>query len=330
MIDFVFLRPWWLLGAVACFAAMVFLYQGAYSKSGWWDLMDQHIARSLIISKGSHRLLTPLNLLLALIGFICIALAGPSTGKQLPDELRSKASVIVLMANSDSMYAGDISPNRNRVAKQKLRALRSYLPESQFGLIAYAYSAHQVSPLTSDPKFMDFYLNPLEPKLMPDREQLTSGLLDALESAEGMLKNAHYPVNILIMADKLSAQDSDAIVAFGENQRVAIEVLAMGTEAGGALRFVDSSVVANGTETQMELAPFEQLKTKGVAMLGVMQNEDDVEWIAAKIKQSVAEANNSNPEFSARDSGYWLALLLIPICLMLFRKKSWILPNVIP
>lgn len=325
MTDFIFLRPLWLIGAAVCLVALYLLYRKANTKSTWWEVMDEHIARSLIVSIGSHKFLTPLNLLLVTLTAIFIAMAGPSFDRQVPDDLKGKASVVVLLANSDSMYAGDVTPNRNRLAKQKVRELTGQLSGSQFGLITFAKSAHQVSPLTSDPQFLSLYLGELEPKLMPDLDQKVSGLDDGLDQAKAMLEgNARYPGNLLVITDQLTEKEVKSIVQFQNEQSITVEVLAIGTETGGSLRFVQSRDVSSDTATQMQLANFTSLKEQGVNMLGVTQNSDDIEWLTKQIKQSVKEANDLNPEFNFRDSGYLLAWLFIPACLLMFRKQSWL------
>jgi Ca-activated chloride channel family protein len=323
--DLVFLRPIWLVGVAASIVAMVYLYRSKKSiKSDWWGLMDSHIARALVVSSGSHKFMMPLNILLVVIAAVCLAMAGPSLDRQVPDELKGKASIVVLLANSDSMYAGDITPNRNRVAKLKIEALTQHLEGSQFGLIAYAKSAHQVSPLTSDPKFLSLYLDELEPKLMPTLDFKESGLDDALSRANKMLMHARYPGNLLVITDQMSTDNVASIISFNNNEEVDIEVLAVGTEKGGSLRFVEDKDLSGEADTQLDLVNFSELKEQGIAMIGVTQNEGDIEWVTEQIKKSVKNTNDRNPDFQWRDSGYLLAWLFIPACLLLFRKQSWL------
>ncbi|WP_295890625.1 VWA domain-containing protein [uncultured Vibrio sp.] len=333
MSDLIFLRPLWLLGALLSVVFLLFTNRRKQLKSSWWQVMDDAFARTLIISEGSHRLMTPINLLLVLLATICIALAGPSIDKRVPDDIKGRASIVVLLANSDSMYAGDVTPNRNRVAKQKIYTLIHMMPESQVGLIAYSDSAHQVSPLTSDPNFLSLYLNPLEPNLMPDRHQKKTAIKDALEQAEQLFEQAEYPANLILMADNLTTQDVEDIVTYQTESGVAIEVLAMGTTKGGQLRFVGGNAVNNDVDTKMDLAPFSSLKSRGIPMLGVTQNSDDIEWLSTEIKRAVAEKHKFNPDFVWQDSGYLLAWVFIPVCLMLFRRQSWVFsfsPMVMP
>lgn len=325
MIELHLLRPLWLIAAVGAAVALLLVWRRRGGRSRWWQIMDRHIGQRLIQAKGSRKWLTPTNMLLALLMLLFIGMAGPSFDKQTPDGVAGKAAVIVIVANGNSMYAGDVTPNRNRFAKQKIRSLRQRMPGSQFGLIAFAASAHQVAPLSADPDFLDLYLAPLEPSLMPERRFQTSGLQQGLVLAAAMMRDATYPIDVVVMTDQLTEPERHSIAEFQQQHQVGLQVLALGTSAGGSLRFVAAPLASKQIETQMDVAQFKALQQQQIATTGVTQNDDDLRWLQAQIAQAVSSANNRDPNLAWRDSGYLLAFVAMPLALLLFRRNSWLL-----
>ncbi|MNK18404.1 Tetratricopeptide repeat protein [compost metagenome] len=319
MAELHFLRPWWLLGAVLCFVMAVALRRRASGRTAWRQVIDPKLAPALIrqhAGRGSWGAIETIGLMLA-IGML--ALSGPSWNKQLPDELKDEAAVIVILANGNSMYAGDIAPNRNRAAKEKIQALRRLMPQSSFGVIAYADTAHLVIPLTRDDGFFDLFLPPLEPDIMPRSALGRSGLEQALDLAQQTAATASVPVNVIVMTDSLSEQDPLDLIRFRE-QRPALEVLVVGSGNGGGLRFAPAGV--SPETTQVPVDEFVSLKNEGVPVITITPDGQDLAWLAQHVRGTLVQAQKEDPRWQWRDSGYWLVLAMLPLGFLLYRQVT--------
>ncbi|WP_274017460.1 VWA domain-containing protein [Vibrio parahaemolyticus] len=323
MDNFFFLRPYFLL-AIPIIVVLSIVLRPKVGKSQWWNIMDNNIAHALIIKERSNKIINVKNSLLLLLFLLLFALSGPTYEKRLPEDVKEKASVIVLLANSDSMYSGDIPPNRIRAAKSKIKILQTRLPKSRFGLVAYDYSAHIITPLTDDANFFDMYINVIEPSLMPKRELLTSGLKQGLELTRNMTKDTELPVNVVILTDQMTAQDRADIVSYKSQFNTNVEVLAVGTKEGGALRFSNDGQVSDRTSTNLPVNELSKLKSQGVPIYGITQNDDDITWLVSNIKKSIKAFYIHKDAYDWNDIAPWFALVLLPICLMLFRKGIWV------
>jgi len=79
-------------------------------------------------------------------------------------EIRSEGIEIMILADvSESMMAEDLRPNRLSQMKYDLIRFVDLLGGHQVGLVAFAGSAHVLSPLTSDPNALKMYIDSLSP-----------------------------------------------------------------------------------------------------------------------------------------------------------------------
>ncbi|WP_407531579.1 VWA domain-containing protein [Vibrio parahaemolyticus] len=323
MDNFFFLRPYFLL-ALPIVVVLFIALRSKVGKSQWWNIMDDNIASLLILTGGSNKNLNVKNILLLLMFLLLVALSGPTYEKRLPKDVKEKAAVVILLANGDSMYSGDIPPNRIRAAKSKIKILQERLPESRFGLVAYDYSAHIITPLTDDANFFDMYINVIEPSLMPKRELITSGLKQGLELTRSMTKDTELPVNVVIFTDQMTVKDRADIIFYKSQFDTNVEVLAVGTKEGGALRFSNDGQVNDRTSTNLPVNELSKLKLQGVPIYGITQNDDDITWLVSNIKKSITAFYIHNDAYEWNDIAPWFVLVIIPICLILFRKGIWV------
>ncbi|MGH8463858.1 MAG: vWA domain-containing protein, partial [Pseudomonas sp.] len=317
MTELHLLRPWWLLGSAICIALALIGRGRAVAPGQWHQVLDPKLATALIRTHSARRTLGAAELLWLMLALGTLALAGPSFTKQLPQDLKDQAAVIVLLGNGNSMYAGDIPPNRNRAAKAKIEALRKAMPQAVFSVIAYASTAHLVIPLTADDGFFELFLQPLEPDIMPTTALTRTGLGQALDLARQSAAQASLPSNVILLTDSLSAQESADLSAF-YTVFPAIEVLVVGTEQGGALRFAPTSV-SMSAQNGVPMNAFAALKDAGMPVTGISADDQDVNWLLKNIQRTLVSAQNSDAQWHWLDAGYWLVLALLPLALLLHR-----------
>jgi Ca-activated chloride channel family protein len=100
--------------------------------------------------------------LLGLIFLVLALMRLQSPGGKI--EIRSEGIEIMLIADvSESMMAEDLRPNRLSQMKYDLARFVDLLGGHQVGLVAFAGSAHLLSPLTSDPNALKMYIDSLTP-----------------------------------------------------------------------------------------------------------------------------------------------------------------------
>jgi len=321
MSELHFLRPWWLAGLVLVWGAAWVVQRHRPGLSPWTQIIDPKLAKALLQPRRTLRLINGINLIALLLSIGLIALAGPAWHKQIPEGLQDKAAVVIVLANSPTMYASDIVPNRNRAAKAKIEALRQRLPASSWSVIAWANTAHRVIPLTRNAEFFDLYLPPLEPDIMPRAPRPESALRAALEMAESSTKHSGLPLNVVIITDTLSSLDDVAVRDFYARSSN-LEVLVVGSETGGAFRFAPENLNPPAS-TSVPVSAFMALKSSGIPVLSLTSDDDDdVNWLVTHITQNIQHAHNKDNHWRWEDSGYWLVLLMLPLALFLLRTVN--------
>lgn len=317
MAEFHLLRPWWLLAALVCLAAGLLARRKGAQRSQWHAVMDKHLAQALLLYPGSKRVFTASDLLWLLLTIGMLALCGPTWSKQVPTGAQGKLAVVIVLANSASMYAGDVPPNRNRAAKAKIDALRKRLPQAEVAVVVYDRTAHLAIPLTADERFFELYLQPLEPDLMPRSAGAASGLEQALLLAERSAATSQLPSNLLLITDNLNERDSEALADVHARHQ-ALQVLVAGTAEGAALRYAPNSADTQGTS--VPLASFAALKTQGIAVAELRGDDQDVVWLARHIENHQTQQQASDARWRWQDSGYLLVFCMLVPALWLQRR----------
>ncbi|MGE8154182.1 VWA domain-containing protein [Pseudomonas vancouverensis] len=329
MTDLHFLRPWWLIGVVFCGLLTFVARRRRSSRSQWHQVLDAKLASALIRAHAGRYGVGTVELLGLLVCLGLLALAGPTWSKQVPDELKDQAAVIIVLGNGNTMYAGDIAPNRNRAAKGKIEGLRRLMPQATFSVIAYATTAHLVIPPTRDDSFFELFLNPLEPDIMPATTLTHSGLGMALDLARQTAASAGMPANIILITDRLSARERGDLEALYKDFP-SIEVLVVGTAEGGPLRFAPANMAPS--DTGVSLDDFAALKAEGMPVTGISSDDQDLAWLQQNIRRTLTRTHNGDNQWHWQDSGYWLVLAMLPLGLLLkrqLRALSFLLPLVL-
>ena len=165
MTEFIFIRPYALLLFLPVLALFYFslskkIKQQNYISENILAVLTKHTPEKKII-KG------PL-LLLTFSGLAVIALAGPAI-PQKTALAKSTLHTVVILAMDTSMYSDDLKPSRLTVTKSKLNTFLTNNRNMNTALIAFAGSAHIISPFTDDISTLTHFINDLNPALFPLR-----------------------------------------------------------------------------------------------------------------------------------------------------------------
>ncbi|WP_028863692.1 vWA domain-containing protein [Psychromonas aquimarina] len=318
-----FLRPAWLLGIIVVFLFSLLRYRSTKNNQGQ-TLIAPHLSKNLVSAPDKSNAGQFAFTALAVIA--CISLSGPSWRQlELPVYEMEKAQVVVLDL-SYSMYATDAKPSRLTQAKYKAIDLIKKWSEGEKGLITYAGDAFTISPLTVDGNSIINHIPHLSPEIMP----VSGSRADlALEKAIELMTNAGYKQgHIVFLSDDIDKQTAEKMIKELKGSDWVVSILAMATPKGAPIKLPDGSLLKdeNGSIVVPKLKgkPFYDItRASGGMYLTFTNTAEDVDKLAQHF--SVKEARKNTSQQSAKnemviDDGYWLAFLLLPLFLLLFRK----------
>ena len=182
-------RPFWLLLLIPCLALSWLLYRRINHYSPWHSLLPAVMREALLQREPGKDHAGRFVLLASAWTLAIVALSGPVWEGESPVVRLNQSAVVVVLDLSHNMLANDLSPTRLERARLKIRDLLQIRSDSQIALVAYAGSAHRVTPLSSDQSTLINLLNGLSPDIMPVSG---SNLGSALELAEQMVSPRHY------------------------------------------------------------------------------------------------------------------------------------------
>jgi len=323
--DFHLLRPWWLLGLLPVMTLTLLWARRRLTGSHW----RQRIAPALLevlLEGGSERRGPRLawwvagGLALATLG-----LSGPSW-ERLPQPVERRSDALVIMLDlSLSMFARDVEPSRLIRARQKITDILRLRKEGFTALVAFAGDAHAVAPLTDDTATINNLLGALSPEMMP---VLGSSPEAAVQLARELFENAGMGQGrMLLITDGV---DDPGPLLDRRSPAFPLSVLGVGTEAGGRipLDFVNQpGQVLRTQQGEPVLAQLDEGRLAQVADSGygryrrLALGDEDIEALLATPLPGAEDSAAVEREFDRwMDRGYWLAVGLLPLVLLGFRR----------
>jgi Ca-activated chloride channel family protein len=171
------------------------------------------------------------------VGFIFVAIFGPSFGK-LKKEVKSIGKDIFIAIDlSKSMDATDILPSRIQKAKFEIKSIIDQLAGDRIGLIIFSSEAYLYSPLTFDKSSLFTFIETLNTNSVSsegtDFGQALKLALDkflTLEATEGQLKTK---LILLISDGEDFGDDTESVLKKCSKNDVKVFTLGIGTRKGG-------------------------------------------------------------------------------------------------
>ncbi|MCC6277621.1 MAG: VWA domain-containing protein [Oligoflexia bacterium] len=121
--------------------------------------VSQFINKTVSLAKRRWHLV----LQVLVLTFLALALARPQFGTKQTEVKQTGFEIILAVDVSNSMLAEDMKPSRLSHAKKMIHTLLDQLEGSRIGLIAFAGTAHMVSPMTTDIGALKMYVSSLSP-----------------------------------------------------------------------------------------------------------------------------------------------------------------------
>ena len=213
-------------------------------------------------------------------------------------------------------------PSRLLSSRYQLFDLLEKSPGRRIALIAFAGDAYVITPPTDDHETLRFLLRELEPEVMP---VAGSNPVAAIKLALTMLGNQQRQSGrLLLISDDLQATQRQTITDLLRPEQQALDILAVGTEAGAPIRLNDGSLLKD-RQGQLVVARsnLPQLATLAHDTGGhLLQNENQPVDLERLLHPLHGQGTASGAQqIRLQDVGYWLLLPLL--VLVLGFQRGW-------
>ena len=336
------MRPealWLLLPALVIF--IVWFYRKA-NKNSTVDWIDVELIDYMLEQQPQKKSQWLTWLIVVVVFTLIMAIAGPSFYKIPQPVSKNQDALIILLDMSLSMNAEDIRPSRAIRVKQKTIDIIRQRQDGQTAIIAYAGLAHTVSPFTDDLETIEHLITSLSPDIMPklgSRPDKAIKLASELTSAGGFKQ-----AQALLITDGIRALDIDRIEA-ALNPNLKLSVIAIGTDQGAPVRLADNSFLKDGRGNiilpslsvaeikrlaQQLNAPWTRFSLNDSDWKSLLTNSAISDNSMVDIQSDTSSKKADNQFDQWLDQGYWLALCVVPLMLLLFRPGLFLPSVMIP
>ncbi len=323
--DFHFLAPWWLVALLPLAWLWWQLKHDPEGAAAWRTLIAPHLLAVLLRAGGaSNRRNRQLALGLLATGWIItvLGLANPTFEQQPVPTFASAMARVLVLDLSQSMLTADLTPNRLARARYKVADLLERSRDGQVGLVVFAGDAFVVSPLTTDVNTIHAMLDVLTPDLMPRQG---SRVDRGLDKARDLLDQAGAERGLVILlADDIA--DVPRAQAAATTLREAghrLSVIGVGTPAGGQVPGVRTS--SGAVLSSVDTPGLRTLAAAGGGNYAQIATTDaDLDQVLRAAPPDIRHTQVSDALADRwYELGPWIALLLLPIAALAFRR-GWV------
>ncbi|AYO07563.1 VWA domain-containing protein [Vibrio parahaemolyticus] len=302
--QFHFIRPLWLLALIPMFF-LVWLRWREESKPSWKDILPEHLRNALTIGERGWRKQLPLKLLMLIVLIAIVICAGPTWQRESSPFGEDKASLLVVLDNSDSMLQKDLPPSRLERSKQKIRDLLVARKGGKTGLVVFAGSAHVAMPVTQDSKVFNPFLAAITPEIMPVQGKLAEKALPLIDQQ----LQGQPGSTVLLVSDGVNPATIKQYQAYFAGKPYQLLILAAG----------NTDIVSNNP---MDLDSLQKLasQTNG-RLVEVTVDNSDIEQLNRYVERNMQLNGESSMPW--KDMGYQL-LFPIALIMMLWFRKGWL------
>ncbi|WP_020409459.1 vWA domain-containing protein [Hahella ganghwensis] len=323
--QFHFLRPELLWFLPLVLVLWWVLRQKARRSNSWNQILPAEFLQALSTGQSGKQTsvltwLWPTSLLLAIL-----ALAGPTWYQQETPTGLKEDPVVIVFDLSLSMLATDQSPNRLKKAQQKLYDIVQYRREGQTGLVAFAGSAHVVSPLTEDSDTLRAMIPALDPFIMPELgSNAASGVLKAVEALE---QTGSRRGRILLMTDGIEPSDIPTIEDAVKKAGAELSVIGVGTADGGPIPIPNRGFIKQNNEIVVARPNFADMQTiatnSGGRFTQLTLDNRDIRYTLPDQELLLSSDDGSGQtSLDWHDAGYWLLFPIMVLALWQYRRSG--------
>ena len=327
-----FLRPWWFLALLPIAWIIWRAWQVNRKQGAWHEVIDPKFRTLLLGEDASTE--PSLNEKIGYMGLAAawclaiLALSGPWVKSIDVPAQKSQQGVVIVLDLSLSMLADDLAPNRLSRVKYKLTDLLKQHPEYATGMVAYAGSAHTISPISEDNQTLLNLLPSLSPVMMPN---YGANPLLGFEQAANLLKCSNITQgHILWVTDDIESQEIYLIADWVSSHSVSMTVITVGTESGGVVQIPNYGLLKDSNDKlimpKLPLKRFQQLSQKSnIKWVALVPGQDSVAALLPPELASTEAQTDSEVQKEVNhplDIGSYFLFLLIPLAALIFRRGT--------
>ncbi|HEX4481553.1 MAG TPA: VWA domain-containing protein [Rudaea sp.] len=327
--NFHFLRPWWLLALVALPLIWRALSQSRAGAGAWRGVVDEHLLPHLLVrDEATSPSRSPRPLAACAFALSCLALAGPAW-EQLPQQLyQNRSARVIALELSATMQAQDVTPSRFARARYKIADILQRTADGQSALIAYAGEPFVVAPLTDDVNTVSNLLDALEPTVMPVQGNNTG---KAIDMAVSLIHGAGlHQGEVLLLADAVG-DGADAAAERARSAGVRVSVIGVGSAQGAPVPLQQGGFLKNASgDIVLPKLDDDALTTLardgGGSYTPISTDSSDLDRVLDLRSTNSGDTAIAKEVTTTRylDRGPWLAILLLPLALLGFRR-GWLM-----
>ena len=323
--EFVFLRPWWLLGAPLGIFLVMFVQ--SRNTGNWRKVCDRELLPHLLV--GEEKVASRISRLLIALGWILatIALAGPAWDKEEAPIYGKTQALVIVFDLSQTMNSPDIEPSRLERARYAAIDLIERNPDQATGLVVFAGGAYVVAPVSEDGGTIVHLLQSLDTTIMPHQGESASAGLSLARNL--LLSSGYQSGQVVLVADSINDE------AFNQTSLLRqdgfdLSVVAVGTHSGAPIPTEFGGFLTDGSGNVL-LAPVDRQQLQELAALGG-GDFSAIDGVGGQVQFSTLAASLTDaPQADAerfttaqwKDRGALLLILLVPLVALMFRRE-WI------
>ena len=302
--QFHFIRPLWLLALIPM-VFLIWLRWHEECKPSWKDILPDHLREVLTIGEHGWRKQLPLKLLMVNVFIAILICAGPSWQREASPFGEDKASMLVVLDNSDSMLQKDLPPSRLERSKQKIRDLLAERKGGKTGLVVFAGTAHVAMPITQDSAVFDPFLAAIDPEIMPVKGKLAEqALLLIDQQLQGLAGST-----VLLVTDGVNPATISKYEDYFADRPYQLLILAAG----------NPDIVSNNP---IDLDSLQTLASKtGGRLIEVSVDNTDIQQLSRYVERNMQLNGESSMPW--KDMGYAL-LFPIALIMLIWFRKGWL------
>lgn len=321
--DFHFLRPEWLWAIPAVIVAAILLARRKLGPGSWQKVVDPALAPH-VLSGSSNRKSDRRWWLLGVAGVIAaLSLAGPAWERIEQPVFRSDQALVVALDLSRSMDAQDVAPSRMLRARLKILDILERRAGGQTALIVYSSNAFTVAPLTTDTDTIAALVNSLSTDIMPSRGSYPTA---AIYKGQQLLEQAGAAIGeVLLITDGGASPATERAARDLRDAGYTLSVLGVGTTEGAPIPKLSGGFVTDQAG-RIAVARLEERGLRELAMSGsgryatLSSDGRDLDYLMAGEVGTRKASDDALATDRWREEGPWLALLLLPLGALAFRR----------
>ncbi|MCL5041189.1 MAG: VWA domain-containing protein [Gammaproteobacteria bacterium] len=320
------LRPWLLLLWLPAIWLVWRLYRNHRTGQQWQRLISPDLQPWLLQQPANSQRRGRYWLLGMGWSLAILVLSGPAWETQEHSLLNDRSSLVMVLDVSRQMLANDLPPNRLQLAQRKIHDISQRHADSQLALIAFAGSAHRVTPLTTDVQTLRAMVDSLHPDIMPrDGQRVDLALELARETLDQLPPDSS---RLLLITAGLPAEQQRLLQQQASELGSRLVILGVGSAdgaplplaEGGFMRDIDGSILLSRLDAP---ALASLARRHGAGYHGLTLDDSDIDYLLSDLFQSGERIRDQNRRLA--DQGHWLLLLLIPLAAVGARRGLLVL-----